>query len=87
MVAGSWTLVAIGDTLASQEHDAGALTSPQIASTAHVSVVAIGYGFEQRMIAAALKAPRQAARAPRHVAAWIVWHSMRVSLVDNRRSG
>jgi hypothetical protein len=47
-------------------------------------VVAIGYGLAGRMIAAALRAPKQVARAPRHVAAWRVWHSMRVSLVGNR---
>lgn len=35
------------------------------------------------MIAAALKAPKRVARAPKHVAAWLVWHSVRVSLLDD----
>lgn len=35
------------------------------------------------MISAALRAPKRVARAPAHVAAWFVWHSMRVSLLDD----
>jgi hypothetical protein len=35
------------------------------------------------MIAAALRAPKQVARAPRHVAFWLVWHSLRVSLLED----
>jgi hypothetical protein len=32
---------------------------------------------------AALRAPKRVARAPRHMAAWLVWQSMRVSLLDD----
>lgn len=35
------------------------------------------------MISAALRAPKRVARAPKHVAAWLVWHSVRVSLLDD----
>ncbi|MBA2566374.1 MAG: hypothetical protein ACR2IN_01720 [Thermoleophilaceae bacterium] len=38
------------------------------------------------MITAALRAPRRAAQAPKHVAAWLVWHSTRVSLLDDLRA-
>ncbi|HEV2075283.1 MAG TPA: hypothetical protein VGR10_03510 [Thermoleophilaceae bacterium] len=33
------------------------------------------------MISAALNTPKRMVRAPAHVAAWLVWHSMRVSLM------
>jgi hypothetical protein len=35
------------------------------------------------MINAALRAPKRVARAPKHVAAWLLWHSVRVSLMDD----
>ena len=35
------------------------------------------------MISAALRTPKRVARAPKHVAAWLVWHSVRVSLLDD----
>ncbi len=37
----------------------------------------------ERMIVAALRAPKRVARAPRHVAAWLMWHSVRVSLLED----
>ncbi len=36
------------------------------------------------MVSTALRTPKRVARAPAHVAAWLVWHSMRVSLIDDR---
>ncbi len=33
--------------------------------------------------AAALRAPKRVVRAPRHVAAWIMWHCVRVSLLED----
>jgi hypothetical protein len=38
------------------------------------------------MISVALRTPKRVARAPKHVAVWLVWHSVGVSLLEDLES-